>query len=113
MQSQNPQPGDRIAFYGRVSQKKQHLAHQVDMGKRFFDEEGIHVPQHLWFTDKERRHKSEKRAGFQRVLTLVEKGALDWIVIATFDRWGVKDIDEFWKLRLQLKDGSVRPIPTP
>ena len=78
------------------------------MGQRFFDEEGLHVPQHLWFTDKERRHKSEKREDFQRVLSLVENGALDWIAIATFDRWGVKDIDEFWRLRLQLKDGGVR-----
>lgn len=109
MPTQQPKPGDRIAFYGRVSQPSQKIEHQTEFGKRFYDEEGLYVPEHLWFIDKGgRRHKSEKREGFQRLLSLCKSSGLDWITVAMFDRWGVKDVDEFWKFRLDLKDTGVR-----
>jgi hypothetical protein len=104
-----PQPGERVAFYGRVSQPTQKIEHQTAQGKSFFDETGIHVPDELWFIDQGgRRHKSEKRESFQRLLSLCQSGNLDWISVAQFDRWGVKDVDEFWKLRLDLKAIGVR-----
>lgn len=104
-----PQPGERVAFYGRVSQPTQKIEHQIVQGETFFNEKTIHVPDELWFIDKGgRRHKSEKRADFQRLLSLCQSGQLDWITVAQFDRWGVKDVDEFWKLRLDLKATGVR-----
>lgn len=104
-----PQPSDRVAFYGRVSQPKQKLEHQIELGESWAKASGISIPPHLWFTDKGgRRHKSEKREAFQRLLATAEAGKIDWVVVAMFDRWGVKDVDEFFAFRRRLKEAGVR-----
>lgn len=102
-------PTGRVAFYGRVSQPKQKLEHQIELAENWAKENNIHIPPHLWFTDKGgRRHKSEKREAFQNLLSTAKAKKIDWVVVAMFDRWGVKDLDEFFSFRSRLKSDGVR-----
>jgi predicted site-specific integrase-resolvase len=103
-----PMPGQAVAFYARVSTSKQKLEHQREMVDRWLDHEGIHVPPEMRFEDKEKRHKSEVRQGFQRLLDLAKAGKVDWIVVACFDRWGVATVDEFFAIRTILKEAGAR-----
>lgn len=106
--SLSPKPGDACVFYGRVSTKKQKLEHQREFVDRWLDQEGIHIPKHWYFEDKEKRHKSAERENFQRLLELARTGEIEWIIIASFERWGVANVDEFFEFRKQLKDAGVR-----
>lgn len=103
-----PTPQDRVGYYGRVSTRRQKLEHQREVVDRYFDERKIVVPGEVRLEDKEKRHKSQKREAFQRLLDMCRRGKLDWIVVAAFDRWGVADVDEFWEFRRQLRENHVR-----
>lgn len=103
-----PKPGDAAAYYGRVSTPKQKLEHQREYTDRWLTQEGIRIPKEWYFEDKERRHKSAEREQFQRLLELARTGKIEWIVIASFERWGVADVDEFFDFRRQLKEAGVR-----
>ena len=107
-QVDEPSPKERVAYYGRVSTRRQKLEHQRELVDRYFEERGIVIRDDLRFEDKEKRHKSEKRQGFQRLLDLCRQGKIDWIVIAAFDRWGISNIDEFWRFRGDLLDHHAR-----
>lgn len=102
-----PTSADRCAYYGRVSTRRQKLEHQREAVERFCEQNGIAIPPELRFEDKERRHKAEKRHDFQALLEVCRRGSLDWIIIATFDRWGVADVDEFFDFRKQLRQCGV------
>lgn len=107
--NQEPSARRRCAFYGRVSQPSQKLEHQRSAVFRYCEAKGIEIPPNLRFEDKGgRRHKSEKREAFQRLLTECRAGKLDWVLIAAFDRWGVKDTDEFFSFRSELRSLGVR-----
>jgi hypothetical protein len=108
LQHTTPKQGDSCAFYGRVSTKKQKLEHQREFVDRFLDQEGIHISPDLYFEDKEKRHKSAERENFQQLLEIARSGRIEWIIIASFERWGVADVDEFFDFRRQLKDAGVR-----
>lgn len=103
-----PQADDRVAWYLRVSTPKQKLEHQREHVIRFCEQYGITIPADHKFEDKEARHRSAKRADFQRLLNLVRTGHLDWIVICSFDRWGVADVDEFFEFRRLLLKHDVQ-----
>lgn len=103
-----PKPGDAVCYYGRVSTKKQKLEHQREFVRRWLDQEGINVPPDCMFEDKEKRHKSAEREKFQQLLDLARSGRIEWIVIASFERWGIADVDEFFDFRRQLKSAGVR-----
>lgn len=103
-----PQPGDRCAWYLRVSTPKQKLEHQREHVLRACEEYAIDVPGEMRFEDKEKRHKSAKRQDFQRLLDTVKAGRLDWILICSFDRWGVADVDEFFEFRRLLLKHDVQ-----
>ena len=103
-----PQPHDRCAWYLRVSTPKQKLEHQREHVLRFCEQSGILVQDALKFEDKEKRHKSEKRHEFQRLLDLAKAKKLDWILICSFDRWGVADVDEFFEFRRLLLKNDVQ-----
>jgi DNA invertase Pin-like site-specific DNA recombinase len=115
--STTPCPGERIAYFGRVSTPKQKLEHQRETVERYAEEHGLYIPEHLKFEDKIRRHQAaglfqdwdsrkmkidRERYRFDDLMTLVEAGKLDWILIATFDRFGIKDQDEIFTFRSRL-----------
>src|SRR4051794_22562529 len=87
-----PQPIDRCAWYLRVSTPRQKLEHQREHVVRYCDSRSIDIPAELRFEDKEKRHKSAKREQFQRLLDVVRSGSVDWIIICSFDRWGIADV---------------------
>jgi DNA invertase Pin-like site-specific DNA recombinase len=103
-----PQTGDRCAYYGRVSTPRQKLEHQREHVLRWCESHSIHIPEDLRYEDKEKRHKSAKREEFQRLLQLCRSGKIDWIIICSFDRWGVADPDEFSDFRRQLRQCDVQ-----
>lgn len=104
----SPRGGDRCAWYLRVSTPRQKLEHQRESVIRFCDDLNLIVPENMRFEDKEKRHKSAKRQEFQRLLSQVRAGALDWIIICTFDRWGVADVEEFFEFRQILRKNDVQ-----
>lgn len=103
-----PQAVDRCAWYLRVSTPRQKLEHQREHVLRFCEEQRIHIPDDMRFEDKEKRHKSAKRQDFQRLFHAAKAGQLDWIIICSFDRWGVADVDEFFEFRRLLLKQDVR-----
>jgi len=103
-----PQSIDRCAYYGRVSTPRQKLEHQREHVFRWCEQQGVQIPEHLRFEDKEKRHRSDKREDFQRLLEVCRRGELDWIIICSFDRWGVADPDEFSDFRRQLRRADVQ-----
>lgn len=99
-----PQSIDRCAYLGRVSTPRQKIEHQRESVLRFAESEGIRLPQDFWFEDHVRRHKMlDEGKRFQELMKLVKAKKLDWILIATFDRWGIKDKDDVFVLRSELK----------
>jgi DNA invertase Pin-like site-specific DNA recombinase len=108
VESEFPQSFDRCAYYGRVSTPRQKLEHQREHVFRWCEQQGVQIPAHLRFEDKEKRHRSDKREDFQRLLEVCRRGELDWIVICSFDRWGVADPDEFSEFRRQLRRYDVQ-----
>jgi DNA invertase Pin-like site-specific DNA recombinase len=103
-----PQPVDRCAWYLRVSTPKQKLEHQREHVVRFCEQANIRLPEDCKFEDKEKRHRSEKRHDFQRLLDTVKARRLDWIIICSFDRWGIADVDEFFEFRRLLIKHDVQ-----
>lgn len=104
----SPHPADRCAWYLRVSTPRQKLEHQREHVARYCEQARLHVPADRRFEDKEKRHKSEKRHDFQRLLDIVKARQLDWILICSFDRWGVADVDEFFEFRRLLLRHDVQ-----
>ncbi len=101
-----PQAIDRCAYLGRVSTPRQQLRQQWEQVERWLTAEGLSVPEPMRFEDKIRRHEAaalveewdrrkgnpgRKRYRFDALMALVEARAVDWIIIAAFDRWGIKD----------------------
>lgn len=103
-----PQPVDRCAWYLRISTPKQKLEHQREHVYRFCQDSDIRIPTEMQFEDAEKRHKSAKRQAFQRLLNVVRAGQVDWIIICSFDRWGVADVDEFFEFRRLLLKHDVQ-----
>ncbi len=97
-------PNHRLAYYGRVSTPKQKIQHQRDTVDRWLEQHGLTIPPNLRFEDQGgRRHRSDKRQAFQNLLNKVRDDAIDWIVVASFTRWGVENVDEFFDFRRVLK----------
>lgn len=104
-----PQPSDRIAYLGRVSTPKQKLEHQREAVFRFAEQNRLSIPSNRVFEDKVRRHKQVSEGeNFARLMGLVQARQLDWVVIATFDRWGITDKDDIFILRKKLRQHDVQ-----
>lgn len=103
-----PQSIDRCAWYCRVSKPKEKLEHQREHVIRFCDEFSITIPDKYRFEDQEKRHKAAKRRDFQELLDTVKAGQLDWIIICSFDRWGIANVDEFFEFRRLLIKHDVQ-----
>lgn len=117
-----PEPGDRVAYFGRVSTPKQKLEHHWEPVQRWAASNGIDIPEHMKFEDKIRRHESasffrdwdkreknisRRRYRFDDLMSLIKGGQLDWIVISNFDRWGIRDKDEIFVFRSTLREYDV------
>lgn len=61
-----------------------------------------------WFEDHQSRDKAHKRPDFQRLLTAVQAGQVHTIVVASLDRFGVKDAYEMGKFFTILRDHGCR-----
>ena len=104
-----PQPTDRIAYLGRVSTPKQKLEHQREAVFRFAEQYRLNIPPDRVFEDKVRRHKQGSEGeNFARLMALVKARQLDWVVIATFDRWGISNKDDIFVLRTTLRQYDVQ-----
>lgn len=98
-----------LAYYGRVSQPRQKIEHQRETVDRWLQNNELSIPANLRFEDRGgRRHRADKRDAFQQLMELVRKQKVDWIVIASFSRWGVADVNEFYKFRNELSENFVR-----
>ncbi len=106
---ETPQPFDRLAYLGRVSTPKQKLEHQRESVLRFCEARGLHIPPERMFEDKVRRHRAATDGeGMKRLMALVESRQIDWIIIATFDRWGIEDENDIFILRKKLRQYDVQ-----
>src|SRR3972149_3394561 len=61
-----------------------------------------------WLEDHQSRDKAHKRPDFQRLLQAVQAGQVDTIVVASLDRFGVKDAYEMGKFFSILRDHNCR-----
>ncbi|MBX9579063.1 MAG: recombinase family protein [Gemmataceae bacterium] len=72
------------------------------------------MPEEFRFQDHVRRHEAAgaMRAGKGGVLGdligAMKGGRVDWVLVATFDRWGIQSIDEIFRFRDQLREYGVR-----
>ena len=118
-----PQPGDRLAYFGRVSSPKQKLEHHWEPVERWLQQSGMEIPIDMRFEDKIRRHESavffqdwdkrrevtsRKKYRFDELMQLVETGLIDWILVSSFDRWGIRNRDEIFVFRAKLKEYNVQ-----
>src|SRR5688572_1474095 len=80
------------AAYIRVSRKMQITERQRSAISEWAERHGVKAAH--TFEDKESRDRSEKRADFQRLLTDVKAGQIQWVVVEDLDRFGVKNAYE-------------------
>ncbi len=121
--SDKPKPGDRIAYFGRVSTPKQKLEHHWEQVENWLLRNSLSVEPIQRFEDKIRRHESasffrdwedrklksdRRRYRFDELMMLVEARKLDWILISSFDRWGIKEPDDIFVFRSRLRDYGVQ-----
>lgn len=118
-----PQLSDRLAYLGRVSTPKQKLIQQWEMVERWQDQTGLLIPPERRFEDYIRRHEAagiikelvdrkakprRKRYRFDDLTALVESRSIDWIIIASFDRWGISNKDDIFIFRSWLRQHDVQ-----
>jgi hypothetical protein len=95
---------DRCAYLGRVSTPRQKIEHQRESVLRFAEVGRIRLPPVLWFEDHVRRHKMlDEGERFQDLMKLVRARKLDWIIVATFDRWGIRNKNEIFVVIEELR----------
>jgi hypothetical protein len=104
-----PQAIDRCAAYCRVSTPKQKLEHQKESIERFATSDNLNLPPEAYYLDKVRRHKAVTEGeAFARLMRLVKARQVDWIIVATFDRWGISNKDEIFVWRSELRKYDVQ-----
>jgi DNA invertase Pin-like site-specific DNA recombinase len=108
--TEKPQ-GNRGAVYIRVSHgEKQDPQSQVESIRRKLLLWGLPIPaESSWYQDIDGRNPrdlSERRIEFQRLLSAVQSGQVDWICVESQDRWGCKDNYEFGYYAHQLRQAD-------
>jgi len=93
MSEQTRPTGTRGYVVIRVSKDDQDRRSQLDRCERWLKERGIKPLEIL--SDSGSRDLSAKRPQFQRLLTLVEAGKADWILVSERDRLGYADAWEY------------------
>ena len=89
----------RIAIYIRKSDTPQDEQRQHSNIGTFLAGKGWTVQTDDIYSDAESRHKAEKRKQFQELLSAVEQRKYDMVIVSEGNRWGIKDVDEFFEFR--------------
>src|SRR4051812_22533649 len=99
----------RGAIYFRVSTDQQDEQRQRTTVHDFLARNGI-VPENVaTFEDHGwSRHEADKRPEFQRLLTAVEAGRIQWIAVDALDRFGTKSKDQLVHYRYRLQEAGCK-----
>lgn len=97
--------GTRGAAYIRISDDKQDMESQRISIKKWLTRNNLRCDR--WYEDVGSRHESYRRPEFQRLLAAVSGGEIDWIIVESKDRFGVKNSYEFGKFASELMDNDV------
>lgn len=84
--------GTRGYVYIRTSKDEQDKRSQKERVQRWLDSKELTA---TWLEDSGARDLSAKRPNFQRLLSLVQDGAVDWVIVAERDRLGFRDAYEY------------------
>ena len=103
--------GKRGAAYVRISLGEEDDDSQAQRTaiKEWEQRHGLKIG--VWYQDIEgrnSRHKAEQREEFQRMLKDVKAGRLDWVVVRSQDRFGVKHQHEFGKFVCEFIDADCQ-----
>ncbi|VTR94309.1 recombinase : Resolvase domain protein OS=Planctomyces brasiliensis (strain ATCC 49424 / DSM 5305 / JCM 21570 / NBRC 103401 / IFAM 1448) GN=Plabr_0993 PE=4 SV=1: Resolvase: Recombinase: Zn_ribbon_recom [Gemmata massiliana] len=96
--------GSRGVAYLRISGDKQDTATQKANIQRWLARHGLQVE--CWYEDVGSRDLAYKRREFQLMMSRVATGCLDWIIVDSMDRFGVRDHYEFGKFACDLRDND-------
>jgi DNA invertase Pin-like site-specific DNA recombinase len=102
--TEKPQGSKGVAYIRVSDGENQKPESQREMIRRKLLSWGLTV-QH-WYEDIDGRNPrdcAEKRQEFQRLLSDVQAGKVDWIIVDSQDRWGTKDNFEFGFYAHQLR----------
>jgi site-specific DNA recombinase len=100
----NKPAGSRGVAYIRISSDKQDVESQKESIQRWLDRHDLSVM--TWYQDVGARDLAFKRQDFQQLLRAVQAGLIDWIVIDSLDRIGVRDGLDFSRLVCELRDND-------
>ena len=98
--------------YVRKSTTPQEEKSQTDAIRQHLDRHHVHVPEDMWFSDTGSRHSSDKRAGFQKLMRLVEQDRIRVIYCWKQDRIGTNDSDEWGHVRWVCRTHGTKIIDT-
>lgn len=74
--------------------------------RKWLAQHGLKV--RTWYEDIGSRHEAYRRQEFQRLLTAVRSGDIDWVVVEAKDRFGTRNSYEFGKFATELIDHDVQ-----
>src|SRR5262245_18390604 len=100
-------PVGQGAKYLRVSGRDQDENRQREATDNWLRRRGLDS-EVFEFADHGRRHHSETRADFQRLLDWVRDGRVRWILVQSLDRFGIKDAYELMFYLHQLRQANCQ-----
>ena len=97
------------AAYVRVSDDDQDTKRQFAAIRSFETRNDVRIPKHYLFKDEGwARDKADRRPDFQRMMRLVEQGAIQWIVVDKLDRFGTKNAKQLFVYLYRLEEAGCR-----
>jgi DNA invertase Pin-like site-specific DNA recombinase len=97
------------AAYLRVSDDQQDTQRQYEALHAFEKRHSVTIPKQNWFKDEGwARDTADHRPDFQRLMKLVEAGAVRWIVVDQLDRFGVKNAKQLFAYLFRLEEAGCK-----
>lgn len=97
------------AAYLRVSTDLQDTKRQYSAIEGFEERHDVSISKRHWFKDEGwARDKADQRPDFQRLMKLVESGAVQWIVVDQLDRFGTKDAHQLIAYLHRLREANCK-----
>lgn len=97
--------GTRGVAYLRISTSEQDMASQKTSIQKWLTRHDLSVQ--TWYMDVGSRHEAYRRPDFQLLMQQVRSGGIDWIIVESKDRFGVRDSFEFGRFASELRDNDV------